>query len=344
MCHPLACLSSWKAVRSKEVQKKNREKRFHRLSINWKLLIQRRMKKRSEKKLFSFIFSPPISSSCDCADAECERAEKRNKRAKWENRRFFSFSRPIMCNKHPSTSRRPLDYRNPPKLFWHIFSSALLYAFKKERKIIIECIEEELFDKSLIFYFVSFFLLLFATYICCCCDESCTAAYIRAARALRMAIRVRGAIFIWFQFHEEIWKRRKSNDWIKGKRVSLKNILAFEMQINFFDFSKDNLADQVDRKVPEIKYIARLNPIKILSWFLDKSLDRKRERSFYLQIALWLYAGPSVTDNAWPTWVCVRPRESLWSLNAWANSLISSRSIPSGIEPSRWLLAPSSDD
>lgn len=49
----------------------------------------------------------------------------------------------------------------------------------------------------------------------------------------------------------------------------------------------------------------------------------------YLQIALWLYAGPSVTLSAWPTCVCVRPRDSLRNLNAFAKSLISSKLIPS---------------
>lgn len=46
-------------------------------------------------------------------------------------------------------------------------------------------------------------------------------------------------------------------------------------------------------------------------------------------MALWLYAGPSVTLRAWPTWVCVRPRDSLRSLKTLANSLISSKLIPS---------------
>lgn len=75
--------------------------------------------------------------------------------------------------------------------------------------------------------------------------------------------------------------------------------------------------------------------------FLTRLLEARKIDS-YLHMALWLYAGPSVTDKAWPTWVCVSPSESLWSLKACANSLISSKSIPSGMEPSRWLLAPSS--
>jgi len=48
-----------------------------------------------------------------------------------------------------------------------------------------------------------------------------------------------------------------------------------------------------------------------------------------LHMALWLYAGPSVTLRACPTWDCVRPRDSLRSLKTLANSLISSKLIPS---------------
>ncbi len=49
----------------------------------------------------------------------------------------------------------------------------------------------------------------------------------------------------------------------------------------------------------------------------------------YLQMADWLYAGPSAALSAWPTWVCVRPRDSRRILNALANSRISSRLTPS---------------
>lgn len=50
---------------------------------------------------------------------------------------------------------------------------------------------------------------------------------------------------------------------------------------------------------------------------------------YYLHMALWLYAGPSVTDNAWPTCVWVKPNDKRRNLNALANSLISSKSMPS---------------
>lgn len=58
----------------------------------------------------------------------------------------------------------------------------------------------------------------------------------------------------------------------------------------------------------------------------------------YLQIALWLYAGPSVTDKAWPTWVWVRPRPSRRSLKAFANSLMSSKLMPSTTLLDDWLI------
>jgi len=57
-----------------------------------------------------------------------------------------------------------------------------------------------------------------------------------------------------------------------------------------------------------------------------------------LQIADWLYDGPSVTLNAWPTCVCVRPRDRRRILNCFANSLISSRLTPSTTTPSCELL------
>lgn len=46
-------------------------------------------------------------------------------------------------------------------------------------------------------------------------------------------------------------------------------------------------------------------------------------------MADWLYAGPSAALSAWPTWVCVRPRDSRRILNALANSRISSKLTPS---------------
>jgi len=57
-----------------------------------------------------------------------------------------------------------------------------------------------------------------------------------------------------------------------------------------------------------------------------------------LQIADWLYDGPSVTLSAWPTCVCVRPRDKRRILNCFANSLISSRLTPSTTTPSCELL------
>ena len=45
----------------------------------------------------------------------------------------------------------------------------------------------------------------------------------------------------------------------------------------------------------------------------------------------WLYAGPSVALNAWPTCVCVNPIDNLRILNCLANSLISSKFIPSTV-------------
>lgn len=59
-------------------------------------------------------------------------------------------------------------------------------------------------------------------------------------------------------------------------------------------------------------------------------------------MALWLYAGPSVTESACPTWVWVKPRDSRRSLNALANSLISSKSIPSTMLLLVWLIRGSS--
>lgn len=49
------------------------------------------------------LFSPPISPSCDCADAECERVEKKIKRANEKNfpTIFFLLLSVIMCNEHP---------------------------------------------------------------------------------------------------------------------------------------------------------------------------------------------------------------------------------------------------
>ena len=51
----------------------------------------------------------------------------------------------------------------------------------------------------------------------------------------------------------------------------------------------------------------------------------------HLQIADWLYAGPSVALRACPTWVWVSPRDSRRILNCRANSLISSRLMPSTV-------------
>ena len=51
----------------------------------------------------------------------------------------------------------------------------------------------------------------------------------------------------------------------------------------------------------------------------------------YLQMADWEYAGPSVALSACPTWVWVNPRDNLRILNCLANSLISSRLIPSTV-------------
>ena len=48
-------------------------------------------------------------------------------------------------------------------------------------------------------------------------------------------------------------------------------------------------------------------------------------------MADWLYAGPSVALNAWPTCVCVNPNDNLRILNCLANSLISSKFIPSTV-------------
>lgn len=55
-------------------------------------------------------------------------------------------------------------------------------------------------------------------------------------------------------------------------------------------------------------------------------------------MALWLYAGPSVTLRACPTWVCVSPKDNLRNLKALANSLISSRLIPSTTLLLVWLI------
>lgn len=60
--------------------------------------------------------------------------------------------------------------------------------------------------------------------------------------------------------------------------------------------------------------------------------------SYYLQIALWLYAGPSVMLRACPTCVWVKPNDSRRSLKAFANSLISSRLIPSTTLLFVWLM------
>lgn len=60
--------------------------------------------------------------------------------------------------------------------------------------------------------------------------------------------------------------------------------------------------------------------------------------SYYLQIALWLYAGPSVMLRACPTCVWVKPKDSRRSLKAFANSLISSRLIPSTTLLFVWLM------
>ncbi len=48
-------------------------------------------------------------------------------------------------------------------------------------------------------------------------------------------------------------------------------------------------------------------------------------------MADWLYDGPSVALSAWPTWVWVRPRDNRRILNCLANSLISSRLMPSTV-------------
>jgi hypothetical protein len=58
----------------------------------------------------------------------------------------------------------------------------------------------------------------------------------------------------------------------------------------------------------------------------------------YLHIALWLYAGPSVTLRACPTWVCVNPSDNRLNLNALANSLISSKLMPSTTFPVAWFM------
>lgn len=60
-------------------------------------------------------------------------------------------------------------------------------------------------------------------------------------------------------------------------------------------------------------------------------------------MALWLYAGPSVTESAWPTCVCVKPNDKRRNLNALANSLISSKSIPSTTLQLVWLIVGPSD-
>ena len=56
----------------------------------------------------------------------------------------------------------------------------------------------------------------------------------------------------------------------------------------------------------------------------------------YLQIADWLYAGPSVAVRACPTCVCVSPKESLRILKFLANSRISSRLMPSSLLTACW--------
>lgn len=48
-------------------------------------------------------------------------------------------------------------------------------------------------------------------------------------------------------------------------------------------------------------------------------------------MADWLYAGPSVAVRAWPTCVCVSPRDSRRILKFLANSRISSRLMPSSL-------------
>lgn len=59
-------------------------------------------------------------------------------------------------------------------------------------------------------------------------------------------------------------------------------------------------------------------------------------RARYLQMADWLYAGPSVALRACPTWVCVRPRDRRRILKALANSRISSRLTPSTSPDAVW--------
>lgn len=56
----------------------------------------------------------------------------------------------------------------------------------------------------------------------------------------------------------------------------------------------------------------------------------------YLQMADWLYAGPSVALRACPTWVWVRPRDRRRILKALANSRISSRLTPSTSPAAVW--------
>lgn len=62
----------------------------------------------------------------------------------------------------------------------------------------------------------------------------------------------------------------------------------------------------------------------------------QHEGTGYLQMADWLYAGPSVALRACPTWVCVRPRDRRRILKALANSRISSRFTPSTSPAAVW--------
>ncbi len=89
------------------------------------------------------------------------------------------------------------------------------------------------------------------------------------------------------------------------------------------------------------KNILRIYQMKKKSY--ENKIENCKLTNSYLQIALWLYAGPSVTESAWPTCVCVRPNDRRRNLNALANSFISSKSIPSTTLQFVWLIVGSSE-
>lgn len=81
-----------------------------------------------------------------------------------------------------------------------------------------------------------------------------------------------------------------------------------------------------------MKSLCEHNLIHMKSHFSCFALNSEKSvknRKIYPHKALWLYTGLSFTERDWPTCVWVRPRDNRRSLNALANSLISSKSMPS---------------